>query len=40
MAANNDQAKLRKRLENLLKLPDNQTCADCRKRGMLADFQV
>eukprot|EP01039_Chlorochromonas_danica_P008397 gene8397-9256_t len=28
-----DQVKLRKRLEHLLKLPDNQQCADCRKRG-------
>lgn len=33
MAAAQDQTKLRKRLEALLKLPDNQTCADCRKRG-------
>mmetsp|Transcript_11479 Transcript_11479/g.19261 ORF Transcript_11479/g.19261 Transcript_11479/m.19261 type:complete len:94 (+) Transcript_11479:72-353(+) len=28
-----DQGKLKKRLEALLKLPDNQICADCRKRG-------
>lgn len=27
------QAKLRKRLEALLKLPDNQACCDCRRRG-------
>ena len=29
-----DQDKLRKRLEALLKLPDNILCADCKKRGM------
>eukprot|EP00602_Paraphysomonas_sp_CaronLab_P000435 CAMPEP_0185018314 /NCGR_PEP_ID=MMETSP1103-20130426/1077_1 /TAXON_ID=36769 /ORGANISM="Paraphysomonas bandaiensis, Strain Caron Lab Isolate" /LENGTH=442 /DNA_ID=CAMNT_0027548081 /DNA_START=54 /DNA_END=1382 /DNA_ORIENTATION=+ len=28
-----DQAKLRKRLEALLKRPENQSCADCGKRG-------
>ena len=28
-----DQAKLKKRLEALLKLPENQICADCKKRG-------
>ena len=28
-----DQTKLRKRLEALLKLPGNQICADCKKRG-------
>eukprot|EP01035_Chromulina_nebulosa_P018718 gene18718-24479_t len=28
-----DQAKLKKRLELLLKLPENLTCADCGKRG-------
>eukprot|EP01038_Epipyxis_sp_PR26KG_P005326 gene5326-7392_t len=27
------QVKLRKRLETLLKLPENQVCADCKKRG-------
>ena len=36
MANPNDQAKLKKRLEALVKLVDNQTCADCRKRGMEA----
>lgn len=30
-----DQNKLKKRLEALLKLPENQVCADCRKRGIL-----
>ena len=33
MSAANDETKLRKRLEVLLKLPENQICADCRKRG-------
>uniref|UniRef100_A0A7S3H7N3 Arf-GAP domain-containing protein n=1 Tax=Spumella elongata TaxID=89044 RepID=A0A7S3H7N3_9STRA len=33
MAAPADQVKLRKRLEVLLKQPDNQVCADCNKRG-------
>jgi len=33
MAAQADQAKLKKRLEALLKLPENQVCSDCRKRG-------
>eukprot|EP01041_Mallomonas_annulata_P012799 gene12799-26983_t len=28
-----DQVKLRKRLEAMLKLPENQICADCTKRG-------
>ena len=28
-----DQTKLRKRLEALLKLPDNQFCVDCKKKG-------
>lgn len=28
-----DQNKLKKRLDALLKLPENQICADCRKRG-------
>jgi len=28
-----DQVKFRKRLEALLKLPENQVCADCGKRG-------
>lgn len=28
-----DQSKLRKRLEVLLKKPENQSCADCGKRG-------
>lgn len=28
-----DQAKLRKRLEALLKRPENQKCADCSRRG-------
>ena len=32
-AAPADQAKLKKRLEAILKLPDNQICADCKKRG-------
>lgn len=31
-----DQTKLRKRLEALLKLPENQVCADCNKRGELS----
>jgi hypothetical protein len=30
-----EQAKLKKRLEAMLKLPDNQFCADCRKRGSI-----
>lgn len=29
-----EQSKLKKRLESMLKLPENQLCADCRKRGM------
>mmetsp|Transcript_10552 Transcript_10552/g.14564 ORF Transcript_10552/g.14564 Transcript_10552/m.14564 type:complete len:466 (+) Transcript_10552:42-1439(+) len=28
-----DQAKLKKRLDAILKLPENQICADCKKRG-------
>eukprot|EP01035_Chromulina_nebulosa_P033064 gene33064-44247_t len=28
-----DQTKLKKRIDALLKLPENQVCADCRKRG-------
>lgn len=32
-AAAAEQAKLRKRLEALLKLPENQMCCDCGKRG-------
>lgn len=28
-----EQVKLRKRLEALLKLPENQICCDCKKRG-------
>jgi stromal membrane-associated protein len=28
-----DQAKLRKRLEALLKKPENQVCCDCNRRG-------
>ena len=28
-----DQAKLRKRLEALLKKPENQVCCDCGRRG-------
>ena len=28
-----EQAKFKKRLEAILKLPDNQVCADCKKRG-------
>jgi len=28
-----EQTKLRKRLEALLKLPENQICSDCKKRG-------
>ena len=31
-----DQAKLKKRLEALVKRPDNMLCADCKKRGMKA----
>jgi len=27
------QGELKKRLEELLKLPENQTCADCPERG-------
>lgn len=30
-----EQTKLRKRLDALLKQPDNQICADCRKRGII-----
>ncbi len=33
MAAAAEQAKLKKRLEALLKLPENQVCCDCGKRG-------
>lgn len=33
MSKDQEQAKLRKRLEALLKLPGNQVCADCKKRG-------
>jgi len=33
MAAAADQTKLKKRLEALLKLPENSVCADCNKRG-------
>ena len=33
-----DQAKLRKRLEALLKLPENQACCDCGKRGPSDDI--
>ena len=29
-----DQTKLRKRLEALLKLPENQYCVDCKKKGV------
>jgi hypothetical protein len=32
-AAAEEQKKLRKRLEALLKLPENQMCCDCGKRG-------
>ena len=35
-----DQTKLRKRLETLLKLPENQFCCDCGKRGTLDTFVV
>lgn len=34
MSSAADQAKLKKRLEALLKIPENQVCADCRKRGI------
>jgi Putative GTPase activating protein for Arf len=30
-----EQLKLRKRLEAMLKLPDNQMCCDCKKRGKI-----
>ena len=33
MAPADEQAKLKKRLEAVLKLTDNQVCADCRRRG-------
>lgn len=29
------QTKLRKRLEALLKLPENQVCCDCNRRGTI-----
>lgn len=29
------QTKLRKRLEALLKLPENQVCCDCNRRGAI-----
>lgn len=29
------QAKLKKRIEAIAKLPENTLCADCGKRGML-----
>ena len=32
-AAAAEQAKLKKRLEALLKLPENQLCVDCSRRG-------
>jgi hypothetical protein len=38
MTAQVEQQKLKKRLEALLKLPENQICADCKKRGMLHIF--
>ena len=28
------QAKLKKRLEAILKIPENQVCSDCRRRGI------
>ena len=34
MSADQLQNKLRKRLEALLKLPDNLVCADCKRRGI------
>ncbi len=39
MAAPADQVKLRKRLEVLLKQPDNQVCSDCNKRGNFAALE-
>ncbi len=30
-----DQAKLKKRLEAMIKEPDNMLCADCKKRGII-----
>ena len=33
MAPADEQTKLKKRLEAVLKLADNQVCADCRRRG-------
>ena len=32
-----DQTKLRKRLEALLKLPENQFCVDCKKKGAVSE---
>lgn len=32
-APKGDQAELKKRLEEVLRLPDNATCADCPERG-------
>ena len=30
------EAQLKKRLEAMVKLPENLKCADCRKRGIIA----
>jgi hypothetical protein len=38
MSSTADQTKLRKRLEALLKKPENQACADCSKRGLAESF--
>lgn len=35
-----DQAKLKKRLEVLLKLPENLYCSDCRKRGKCSYLRI
>ena len=34
------QLKLRKRLETLIKLPENLLCADCKKRGKKFKFSI
>lgn len=35
-----DQNKLKKRLEALLKIPENQVCADCNKRGKFCNLRL
>jgi 3-oxoacyl-[acyl-carrier-protein] synthase III len=34
------QAKLKKRLETILKIPENQMCSDCGKRGNLSSYSI